>query len=85
MAASVDALSLAFGSVFTFRRPVVAAINGHAIAGGCVFACACDHRVMARGSGVIGLTELRVGVPFPTYAFEIVRFATAPEYLQELI
>lgn len=83
--ASVDALSAAFGSLFTFRRPAVAAVNGHAIAGGCVFACACDYRLMARGSGVIGLAELRVGVPFPTQAFEIVRFAAAPQYLQELI
>lgn len=83
--ASVGALSDAFRSVFTFRRPAIAAVNGHAIAGGCVFACACDYRIMAKGSGVIGLAELRVGVPFPMWALEIVRFAAAPQHLQELV
>lgn len=82
---SVDALSDAFDSIFRFRRPAIAAINGHAIAGGAVFSCACDHKIMARGSGLIGLAELRVGVPFPTYALEIVRFAVAPQHFQEII
>lgn len=82
---SVDALSEAFDSIFRFRRPAVAAINGHAIAGGAIFSCACDYKIMARDSGVIGLAELRVGVPFPTYALEIVRFAVAPQHFQEII
>ncbi|HVF53934.1 MAG TPA: enoyl-CoA hydratase/isomerase family protein [Actinomycetota bacterium] len=82
---SVGALSDAFGALFTFPRPVVAAINGHAIAGGAVFVCACDYRVMARDSGVIGMAELRAGVPFPTYALEIVRFAVGPGYFQEIV
>ena len=71
--------------VFAFPRPLVAAINGHAIAGGCVLACACDYRVAARGSGTIGLPELRVGVPFPLVPLEIVRFALPAEHLQELV
>lgn len=72
--AFLPALSQALLSVFTHPRPVVAAINGHAIAGGCLLAAAADRRVMAAGS--IGLTELLVGVPFPTAAFEIARWAT---------
>jgi len=55
----------------------VAAINGHAIAGGCVLACCADRRIMARESGRIGVTEILVGVPFPALAFEIVRLARA--------
>lgn len=81
---SLPALSDAFLTLFTFPRPVVAAVNGHAIAGGAIFACACDYRVMARGA-TIGLGELRVGVPFPAAALEIVRFATRPSALQELV
>ena len=46
------------------------------VAGGCVLACCADHRVMARGGGRIGVTELQVGLPFPAMAFEIMRFVT---------
>lgn len=81
---SVDGLSDAFGALFRFRRPAIAAVNGHAIAGGCVLTCACDYRIMARDSGVIGISELKVGVPFPVWAFEIIRFSVAPHHLQEL-
>ena len=70
-------------AVFFHPKPVVAAINGHAIAGGCVLACCADRRIMARDAGRIGVTELLVGVPFPALAFEIVRFAVPPRYLAE--
>src|SRR5258706_12026120 len=68
-------LSGALRLVFTTDKPVVAAVNGHAIAGGCILACACDYRLMARGSGRIGVPELRVGVPFPMVPAEITRHA----------
>ncbi len=69
----LPALDEAFLAVFDHPRPVVAAVNGHAIAGGCVLAAASDIRLMSRGT--IGLTELQVGVPFPVAVLEIVRFA----------
>jgi enoyl-CoA hydratase len=72
-------------AVFEWPRPVVAAINGHAIAGGCILACACDYRVMAEGPGRIGVPELSVGVPFPTAALEILRYAVPSVALQRLI
>jgi len=80
---SLPVLSAAFLSVFSFPRPVVAAINGHAIAGGAVFALACDHRIMS--GGMFGLAELRVGVPFPVAAIEIVRYALGAKGLQEAV
>jgi enoyl-CoA hydratase len=70
------ALSRMFRAVFDHPRPTVAAVNGHAIAGGCVLALACDVRLMSGGR--IGLAELAVGVPFPTSALEIVRHALGP-------
>ena len=72
-------------AVFTHPKPVVAAINGHAMAGGCVLACAADRRIMARDAGRIGVTELLVGVPFPAAAMEIMRCATAPQYFEDAI
>ena len=72
-----------YEAVFFHPKPVIAAINGHAIAGGAVLAACADRRVMARGAGRIGVTELQVGVPFPALAFEIVRFAVPARYLTE--
>ena len=59
--------------LFLFPRPVVAAANGHAIAGGCLVVAACDYRLMSAGR--IGVPELLVGVPFPAIAVEILKFA----------
>jgi enoyl-CoA hydratase len=79
----LPALHKLYDAVFYHPKPVVAAINGHAIAGGCVLAACADRRIMVRDSGRIGVTELLVGVPFPALAFEIVRFAVPPRYLPE--
>ena len=79
----LPALHRLYDAVFFHPKPVVAAINGHAVAGGCVLACCADRRIMAQGSGRIGVTGLLVGVPFPTLAFEIVRFAVPARYLPE--
>jgi enoyl-CoA hydratase len=69
------ALTTAFCTLYGYPGPAVAALNGHAIAGGYVLAAACDHRIIADGTGRVGLTELAVGVPFPTSGIEIVRNA----------
>lgn len=69
----ITSLSPALLAVFDHPAPVVAAVNGHAIAGGCVFAMAADVRLMS--AGTIGITELAVGVPFPMAALEICRYA----------
>lgn len=70
----VQALSDAFEAVFTYPGPTVAAINGAAIAGGCVLACACDWR-LATPEAQIGAAEVRVGVAFPVAALEVMRYA----------
>jgi enoyl-CoA hydratase len=64
---------------------VVAAVNGHAIAGGCVIACCADHRLMADGRGRIGVPELLVGVSFPTSALAAVRCATGDVGVADLV
>lgn len=72
-------------ALFLFPKPLVAAVNGHAIAGGCIMACAADRRIMARGNGRIGAPELLVGVAFPVVPLEVLRFAVSPEHLTEVI
>jgi len=74
-----------FERLATFPKPLVAAINGHAIAGGAVLMLTCDQRLLARGTARIGLTELQVGVRFPGWGLEIVRFATPPQHLSTLL
>ena len=81
----LPAMESLFTALLSFPKPIVAAINGHAIAGGCIIAAACDHRVMAEGNGRIGVPELAVGVPFPTLPFEIVRARMTPTNFRHLV
>jgi enoyl-CoA hydratase len=79
----LPALHRLYDTMFFFPKPVIAAINGHAIAGGCVLQACADKRIAVSGAGRIGVTELLVGVPFPPLAFEIMRFASPPRYLAD--
>ena len=81
----LPALNAMLEAAFSCPKPVVAAINGHAVAGGCVLACAADKRLMAREQGRIGVTELLVGVPFPPIALEIMRHAVTPHRFEDTI
>jgi Delta3-Delta2-enoyl-CoA isomerase len=51
--------------LFTMPKPTVAAITGHAIAGGCILALCCDYRFIATGHRLMGLNEIRLGLPVP--------------------
>ncbi|MEK7867247.1 MAG: enoyl-CoA hydratase/isomerase family protein [Planctomycetota bacterium] len=81
----LPALDGALRALFHFPRPMIAAMNGHAIAGGCILAAACDHRVMARGEGRVGVAELLVGVPFPPLALELMRARLPFSAFQEAV
>ena len=75
----------AFRKLFSIEVPVVAAVNGHAIAGGCLIALASDYRLMAAGKARIGVPELLVGVPLPSSPIEIVRFAVPRDRVQRVL
>jgi enoyl-CoA hydratase len=85
MASFVDSFEEAHLALLQFPLPVVAAVNGHAIAGGCVLACAADLRVGAEGSHKLGVSEVSLGIIFPAVAFEIMRYtltrASIPDVL----
>ena len=60
-------------ALFHYPGPIVAWINGHAIAGGCVVALACDHRLMTREPKArIGLNEVPLGLRFPPKTWRLV-------------
>jgi enoyl-CoA hydratase/carnithine racemase len=79
----VEALDAMLRAMFLFPKPAVAAVNGHAIAGGAIIAFACDYRLMTGGR--IGVPEALVGVPFPPLALEVVRFAVPRQHLQSML
>lgn len=68
----LPALTRAITNLATLPFPVIAAVNGHAIAGGCILAATADHALAAEGSGTIGVPELLVGVPFPQIALAVI-------------
>ncbi|MEP5566557.1 MAG: enoyl-CoA hydratase/isomerase family protein [Halioglobus sp.] len=45
--------------------PTVAAVNGHAFAGGAFMALSCDYRIMREDRGWFSVSEVDVGVPIP--------------------
>jgi enoyl-CoA hydratase len=76
VAAWVDAFDALFLQLFAFRAPVIAALEGPAIAGGAVLALACDERVVSTsGPFELGLNEVSLNLSFPAGALEIARHA----------
>ena len=60
--------------VFACEAPTVAALPGHAIAGGLIFAASADERIAADGGATLGLSEVALAVPIPAALYEIFRF-----------
>ena len=83
--AFLPALRRAFRTAFSFPAPVVAALNGHTVAGGCVLAATADRRLLADSGARVGVPELRVGVPFPAEAIEVMRAALPPGRFRTLV
>jgi enoyl-CoA hydratase len=65
--------------VFLFPRPTVCAVGGHAIAGGAILALASDRRLMAEGDFHIGLREVAIGIPLPTFGCELAKATLPPQ------
>lgn len=85
MGAFVDAFDELVRRLFLFPCPTVAAVNGHAVAGGAILATACDVRIGATGAYRIGVSEVQLGVIFPAVAFEVLRAAIPPERTAEVL
>jgi enoyl-CoA hydratase len=81
---AVAGINALFAAWYAFPRPVVAAVNGHAIAGGLILALCADYRVGTAGPGRYGLTELKVGFPYPAVAIAVVRAELSPAAARKL-
>lgn len=81
----LPALDAMFCAVLDLSKPLVAAVNGHAIAGGCIVAAGCDHVLLARGSARMGITELAVGVAFPALPLAMMAARVSPSQLRALV
>jgi enoyl-CoA hydratase len=79
----LDDLNEALIRLFRCPKPTIAAINGAAIAGGCILAATCDKRLIA-AEARIGVTELQVGVSFPVVAIELLKHTCGP-HAEQLI
>jgi enoyl-CoA hydratase/carnithine racemase len=71
-------------ALYSLRKPVVAAIGGHAVAGGCILALTADYRVLKRGGVQIGLNEVKVGVPLPWSIAVLLRASVPPTALTQV-
>ena len=61
--------------LFTYPRPTVAALNGHAFAGGLITAAVCDYRVAVAGGARFGLNEVPIGIPMPAVYVRMLAYA----------
>jgi Delta3-Delta2-enoyl-CoA isomerase len=71
--------------LFLYPKPVVAALNGHTVAGGCMLALACDHRVMVSGKARISLNEIGFGSSVFAGSTEMLRFCTGSANATEVL
>lgn len=71
--------------VFSFPVPTIAAITGHAIAGGAMLAFACDRRFALDGPYRIQMNETLIGIPLPSWMFLIARSAIPSQWRNEAL
>ena len=73
-------------ALYTYPAPIVALVNGHAIAGGCIVAMACDWRVAPGGTKLkMGLNEVALGLRFPPGILRLVRKRVDPRHVEEVV
>ena len=79
----MTAFAVAVWALYGLPKPVVAAVSGAAVAGGCILALTADHRVLRRGAP-IGLNEVKVGVPLPWTVTRLLRATAHPDALSRI-
>jgi Delta3-Delta2-enoyl-CoA isomerase len=83
--AFVASFTSLYRDIFLHPRPVVAALNGHAVAGGCMLATACDARVMVTGKAKIGLNEIGFGSSVFAGSVDMLTFWVGARRAQQIL
>ena len=71
--------------LFLYPKPVIAALNGHTIAGGCMLSNACDYRIMVENSAKISLNEITFGASIFAGSVEMLRFNVGSRNAQTVL
>lgn len=71
--------------IFMYPKPVIAALNGHTIAGGCMLALACDRRIMVSGKARISLNEIAFGSSVFAGSTEMLRLCVGSRYATQIL
>jgi 3,2-trans-enoyl-CoA isomerase len=71
--------------IFIYPKPTIAVINGHAIAGGCMLATACDFRLMVSGKAKISLNEISFGASVTAGAVEMLEYCVGQREAQTIL
>ncbi len=85
MAAFLDRFEACNRKLLELPLPLVTAVNGHAIAGGCILAATGDVRLGAEASYKVGVSEVSLGIVFPASAFEIMRHTLDRRFTPEVL
>jgi enoyl-CoA hydratase len=78
----VGVLNRVIGTLYATPIPVIGAINGHAVAGGLILALTTDYRIGPRTNAQFGLTEARVGIPFPAVPLIVLNAECGPQHVR---
>ncbi len=79
------AMQRLYARLVNFPVPTVAALNGHAFAGGAFLALACDYRVMRKDKGWFCISEIDVGVVIAPNIMEVAKLKMAPNVLRDAV
>lgn len=74
-----------YSNMFLYPKPIIAALNGHTIAGGCMLALACDRRIIISEKAKMSLNEIDLGVPIFVGITEILRFCVGSRNATEIL
>ena len=81
----IDLTNKVIRDMFAAPMPTIAAVNGPATAGGFIVAMCCDYRLGATGGYPLGVTESRVGIPFPVSTLEVLRHELSHPVFRRLL